>query len=304
MIYPSYLKPGDQVAIVSPSSKIEKAYIEGSVARLESWGLRVKVMPHADAEYATFAGTAAERVSDLQQAFDDEEVRAVLCSRGGYGVVHLLGKIDFTAFRRSPKWLIGFSDITALHNMIQVEGFASLHAVMGKHLTLQPADDEASMSLHDVLFGKQECGQMIYKVDSFPLNRIGSSEGVLYGGNMAVFNGLRGTRFDVPLAGRILFIEDVEEKPHSIERMMYNLKLGGVLEHLSGLIVGQFTEYEEHLQLGKPVYEALYDLVAEYDYPVCFDFPVGHVKRNLALIEGGRATLCVEEDKVRLIQKL
>ena len=121
---------------------------------------------------------------------------------------------------------------------------------------------------------------------------------------MAVFNGLRGTRFDVPLAGRILFIEDVEEKPHSIERMMYNLKLGGVLEHLSGLIVGQFTEYEERLQLGKPVYEALYDLVAEYDYPVCFDFPVGHVKRNLALIEGGRATLCVEEDKVRLIQKL
>lgn len=304
MIYPSYLKPGDQVAIVSPSSKIDKAYIDGSVTRLESWGLRVKIMPHASAAYATFAGTMDERVSDLQQAFDDEEVRAVFCSRGGYGAVHLLGKIDFTAFKRSPKWLIGFSDITALHNMVQREGYASLHAVMGKHLTLQPADDEASISLREVLFGRSEQGQLVYDVDSSPLNRVGETGGVLYGGNMAVFNGLRGTGFDVPLEGKILFIEDVEEKPHSIERMMYNLKLGGVLERLSGLIVGQFTEYEERLQLGKPVYEALYDLVAEYDYPVCFGFPVGHVKRNLALIEGGDAELCVEKDKVRLIQKL
>lgn len=209
----------------------------------------------------------------------------------------LLNGLDFTRFREHPKWMIGFSDITALHNLFQYNGFASLHAPMARHLAVEAADDPCSLYLRDILFGKLPA----YKCKRHKLNRLGTAKGILRGGNMAVFHGLRGTPYDIPPEGTILFIEDVGERPYAIERMMYNLKLGGVLEKLSGLIIGQFTEYEEDRAIKKDLYGALFDLVEEYNYPICFDFPVGHVTENLPLINGAEVELISGKKGVELL---
>ena len=296
LILPPYLHDGDKVAIVSPSSKIDKSFLKGAKKRLESWGLKVIMGKHAGSASGRYAGTVKQRLSDLQSMMNDPEIKAIFCSRGGYGAVHLVQALDFTLFRESPKWLIGFSDITALHNLIQSNGFASLHAPMARHLTVEPEDDPCSLHLKNILSGTLP----EYSCPKHKLNRQGTARGILRGGNMAVFYGLRGTPYDIPPEGSILFIEDISERPHAIERMMYNLKLGGVLEKLSGLIIGQFTEYEEDRSLGKELYAALADLVKEYDYPVCFDFPVGHVTRNLPLINGAEVELNVGKKATEL----
>lgn len=302
LIFPPFLHEGDKVIIVSPSSKIDKSFVKGARQRLESWGLKVTMGKHAASSYASYAGSISQRVDDLQQAMDDEEAKAILCSRGGYGAVHLVDKLDFTGFARHPKWLIGFSDITALHNLFQKNGFASLHAPMARHLTVEPDDDFCTQRLKDILFGNFRTvdGEGGYHCPAHKLNHKGTAEGILRGGNMAVFHGLRGTPYDIPAEGTILFIEDVGERPHAVERMMYNLKLGGVLERLSGLIIGQFTEYEENKSLGKELYGALADVVKEYDYPVCFNFPVGHTSMNVPLINGAVVRLEVGNKEVKL----
>lgn len=306
LIIPPYLHEGDKVVILSPSGKIDKSFLKGAVKRLTSWGLHPVLSHHAGSSNGVYAGTVSQRLEDLQEAMDDANTRAILCSRGGYGAVHLVDKLDFTRFKESPKWLIGFSDITALHNLWQKEGFASLHAPMARHLTVEPEDDFCTQALRDILTGAIVApeGSFSYTCDAHKLNRRGTAEGILRGGNFAVFNGLRGTPYDIPADGTVLFIEDVGERPHAIERMMYNLKLGGVLERLSGLIIGQFTEYEEKKQLGKELYGALADLVKEYDYPVCFNFPVGHVPMNLPLISGAPVRLEVDKKEVRLTFQL
>lgn len=290
---PPYLEEGDKIAIVSPSGKIDKSFLEGAQKRLKSWGLEVVMGRHAGSSSGVFAGTRKQRLDDLQNAMDDEEIKAILCSRGGYGAVHLAGKLDFSRFREHPKWLMGFSDITVLHNLIQANGFASLHSPMARHLTVEPENDPSTTYLKSILFGDLPD----YTHRKHRLNLPGSAKGILRGGNMAVFYGLRGTPYDIPAEDTVLFIEDVNERPHAVERMMYNLKLGGVLEKLSGLIIGQFTEYEENRSLGKDLYGALHDLVKEYDYPVCFNFPVGHVTHNLPLINGATVEFTVNDNK-------
>lgn len=310
LTFPPFLTTGDRITVVSPSGKIDKEFLRKARQRLESWGLEVLVARHADGACGRFAGTVRQRLADLQDALDDPRTAAILCSRGGYGAVHLAGKPDFARFREQPKWLIGFSDITVLHNMVQHEGFASLHAPMARHLAIEPADDFSTLALKDILFGHftadtAEALQpaptgFAYTCGPHPLNRRGTATGTLRGGNLAVYCGLRGTPYDIPAEGTVLFVEDVGERPHAVERMFYNLKLGGVLGRLSGLIIGQFTEYEENRSLGKVLYEALADVLAEYAFPVCFNFPVGHVRRNLPLINGAEVTLEVGRKAVRL----
>lgn len=302
LIFPPYLQEGDRVIVLSPSSKIDKSFLKGAYKRLKSWGLEVVFAKHAGSSNGTYAGNIRQRLEDLQEAMDDEEAKVIFCSRGGYGAVHLIGKLDFTKFRQHPKWLIGFSDITALHNLFQQNGFASLHAPMARHLTVEPEDDFCTQALKDILFGQALGGTeaFSYVCPGHKLNHKGEGKGVLRGGNLSVFYGLRGTPYDIPAEGTILFIEDVGERPHAVERMMYNLKLGGVLDKLSGLIIGQFTEYEENKSLGKDLYGALADLVKEYDYPICFDFPVGHVSMNVPLINGAAVTLEVGKKEVKL----
>lgn len=296
ILLPPYLQKGDKVIVVSPSSKIDQSFLKGAKKRLESWGLKVAMGKHAGSSSGRYAGTIRQRLKDMQAAMNDPKVKAILCSRGGYGAIHLIDKIDFTVFREHPKWLIGFSDITALHQLFQKNGSASLHSLMARHLTVEPEDDPCSLHLREILFGNLP----VYTCEKHKLNKQGTAQGILRGGNMAVAYGLRGTPYDIPAEGTVLFLEDVSECPHAIERMMYNLKLGGVLEKLSGLIIGQFTEYEEDRSLGKELYAALADLVKEYDYPVCFDFPVGHVTANLPLINGAQVEFTVGKKNVEL----
>lgn len=295
-IFPPFLKEGDKVIIVSPSGKIDSFLLKGTKKRLESWGLKVVIGKNAGKSHASYAGTVKQRLEDFQSAMDDEEAKAIFCSRGGYGVVHIIDKLDFTAFRKSPKWLVGFSDISALHSLFQKNGYASLHAPMGRHLCVEAEDDASSLYLKEMLFGNIP----EYTVKSHKLNKEGIAKGILRGGNLAVFYGLRGTPYDIPAENTVLFMEDVGERPHAIERMVYNLKLGGRLEKLSGLIIGQFTEFEEDKSLGKELYPALADIVCEYDFPVCFNFPVGHVTDNYPLICGAEITLSVEKKTVKL----
>ncbi|MDR0894542.1 MAG: LD-carboxypeptidase [Prevotellaceae bacterium] len=297
LLFPPYITKGDHAVIVSPSGKIDANFLQGARKHLKQWGLKVGMAVHAGGSHGWYAGTVRQRLHDLQAAFDNERVRLIFCSRGGYGAVHLIDRLDFTRFRQAPKWLVGFSDITALHNVIQHEGFASLHAPMARQLTVEPADDAATRFMRETLFGE---ALPHYTLPAHRLNHRGTATGILRGGNLAVLSGLRGTPYDIPAPGTILFVEDVGERPHSVERMFYNLKLGGVLEQLAGLIIGQFTEYDENLSLGKDLYAALADLLKEYPYPVCFDFPVGHTSQNMPLINGACVTLEVGKKETSL----
>lgn len=296
LIFPPFLTHGDLVTIVSPSGKIDQRFLAGAQSRLEDWGLRVKLARHAGTAFGRFAGTKKQRAADLQHALDDAETKAILCSRGGYGAIHLIDKLDFTSFASHPKWLLGYSDITLLHALWQQQGYASIHSPMARHLTVEPAENPCTESLRQLLFGHLPS----YSFEGHKLNRAGTTEGILRGGNLSVLYGLRGTPFDLPPQGTILFIEDIGERPYHVDRMMNNLRLGGILENLSGLIVGQFTEYEEDPSLGKEVYGLIAELVKDYDYPVVFGFPVGHTSTNYPLVCGAKVHLNVNRKACEL----
>ena len=289
---PPYLQPNDLVYIVSPSGAINPEFIDGAKKILSSWGLQVAEGDFARTEYGRFAGTKEQLISDLHSALDNPNVKAILCSRGGYGLAQILDKIDFTAFQKSPKWLIGFSDITILHNLITNLGIASVHGIMAKHLTELPSNSEQVQLLKDILFGKLPS----YSIPNEPFNRFGKASGKLIGGNLSVLMGLRGSEYDLPYQGNILFIEDIAEKPYHIDRMMQNLRFGGVLAQLSGLIVGQFSDCDEDPSMHQTIAEIIANAVRDYDYPVCFNFPAGHVDYNLPLVLGQNVALIVDEN--------
>ena len=296
---PSFLRAGDNIHIVSPSGAIQPGFIDGATKLLSSWGLKVTEGKYARTAYGRFAGTKDERVADLQQALDDPNVKAILCSRGGYGLAQIIDKIDFTSFAKSPKWLIGFSDITILHNAITALGIASMHGIMTKYLTELPEESDQITSFKNLLFGTPSN----FSIKPEAENRLGQAEGKLIGGNLSVMMGMRSTPFDLDFHNNILFIEDVGEKPYQIDRMMQSLRLSGVLKQISGLVVGQFSDYDEDPLMMQSVAEIILAAVSEYDYPVCFNFPAGHVDYNLSLILGEQAELFVESDKVRLNYK-
>lgn len=289
-VVPAPLVAGGRIAIVSPSGCIDPVLVDRGAEMLRRAGYDVVVGVHARSAHGRFAGTRAERLADLQAAFDDPLVRVVMCSRGGYGAVQLLRDLDLGGFMRSPKWVVGFSDITAIHALLQANGCASLHAPMLKHLVSCGWDDCCVRHLMEVLGGRGfevACG-------AHPLNRLGEAVGVVRGGNLSVLAGLRGTWLDCVGEGTILFLEDVGERPYRIDRMLWNLELGGVFDRLAGLVVGQFTGYEDDLTMGCGVYDLIARMVRGRGYPVCFDFPVGHVDANEPVVCGVRARLSVD----------
>lgn len=296
---PSFLRAGDNIHIVSPSGAIQPGFIDGATKLLSSWGLKVTEGKYARTEYGRFAGTKDERTADLQQALDDPNVKAILCSRGGYGLAQIIDKIDFTSFAKSPKWLIGFSDITILHNAITALGIASMHGIMTKYLTELPEESDQITSFKNLLFGTPSN----FSIKPEAENRPGRAVGKLIGGNLSVMMGMRSTPFDLDFNNNILFIEDVGEKPYQIDRMMQSLRLSGVLKQISGLVVGQFSDYDEDPLMMQSVAEIILAAVSEYDYPVCFNFPAGHVDYNLSFVLGEQAELFVETDKVHLNYK-
>ena len=293
---PQFLQPNDQIRIVSPSGTINPEYIDGAKIMLTAWGLEVTESEFARSEYGRFAGTQEQRIADLQQALDDPNVRAILCSRGGYGLAQIIDKLDFAKFIANPKWLIGFSDITILHNAITNLGVASIHGIMAKHLTELPADSDQVLRLKEMLFGKLPS----YTIPSHPLNRQGNAEGRLIGGNLSVLMGLRGSKYDLPYKDNVLFIEDIAEKPYQIDRMMQNLRFSGTLAELSGLVVGQFSDCDEDPLMKQTIAEIIGGAVSDYGYPVCFNFPAGHVDYNLPLLLGSKSNLNVFSDSAKL----
>ncbi len=296
-ISPPFLNHNDEVRIVSPSGSINPVYIEGATKTLAGWGLNVTEGKFSRMEYGRFAGTKEQRIADLQDALNDTSVKAILCSRGGYGLAQIIDKLDFTIFSKSPKWLIGFSDITILHNIITNLGIPSIHAVMAKPLAQLSADCEQINTLKGILFGKFPA----YTIPHHVLNKTGKVTGRLIGGNLSILLGMRGSQFDLNFNNAILFIEDVAEKPYHIDRMLQNLRFSGILASLSGLIVGQFSDCDEDPLMKQSVVQIISSAVSEYNYPVCFNFPAGHIDYNVALILGREVSLEVTENDAKVV---
>jgi muramoyltetrapeptide carboxypeptidase len=245
-----------------------------------------------------FSGTDEERLADFQRLLDDDSVQAILCARGGYGTGRIIDRLNFRQFRKKPKWIIGYSDITVLHAHLYARyGIVSLHAPMAAAFLEEGYKDEFVRSLRQALEG----GRAYYRCTSHPFNRTGSARGELVGGNLALLAHCTGTPSQYKTRGRILFIEDVGEYIYNIDRMMYQLKRSGQLDRLAGLIVGGFTETKDtERPFGQQPYDLIRDLVQEYDYPVCFDFPVSHTDRNYALKVGVPHRLTVTDNEVLL----
>lgn len=291
IIFPSPLTKGDKIAIISPASHILPDYVDGACNAIAQLGFQPVVSTHCKGQCGGYSGTIEQRLADFLEALHNPEVKAILCSRGGYGVVHLLEYLSADDIAENAKWLIGFSDISALHAAMVASGVASIHASMAKHLTQFGVDDEATVALFNILQGKLPT----YQTPSHAFNKPGTASGTLTGGNMAVLCGLLDTDFDLLSRGDILFIEDVGEEVYKIERMLYNLRLSGVLPMIKGLIVGRFTDYRNPDGNGDSMEQMVKRMVEPYDIPVAFDFPVGHVDENMPLIEGAQVTLTVAD---------
>lgn len=298
MKIPPPIKPGDKIRIVSPAGKVAEKYVLPAVEWLTRQGYKVELGKHVFNTHFQFAGTDAERLEDLQTALDDPETSAIICSRGGYGTVRIVDKLDFSGFSKYPKWLVGFSDITILHAAINQLGFATIHGAMPRFFFDENgAANENLKTVMELLTGSQA----EYKIDARPENRTGKCKAGIVGGNLSIIVSLLGTKYGIDTQGKILFIEDIDEYLYHTDRMMHQLKLAGKLDNLAGLVVGDFTDVKDNESpFGKTVHEIIAGAVAEFDYPVCFGFPAGHDKRNLALAFGMNWKLEVSEQKAGL----
>lgn len=292
---PPYLKKGDKVAIVCPAKKLTKD-IAPSISLLEKWGLEVVIGKSVNAAYHQFAGDDQLRTADFQAALDNPEVKAIIAARGGYGTVRIIDGLDFSAFSENPKWIIGFSDITVLlSHAFAALNTQSIHGQMPG--VFEEARAESLETLRKALFGEP----LSYIYDSMPLNRPGEAEGILIGGNLSILISVSGSASEMDFRDKILFLEDVGEHEYAIDRMFWMLKRSGKLAQLKGLVIGAFNGVPaEEIPFGQSPEQIIINIVGEYDYPVCFGFPAGHIQDNRALVVGKQAKLVVEPQKVSL----
>lgn len=298
---PPYLKKGDTIGIICPAGAMPVERVSECIRILnEDWGFRTKVGKTVGTQFNYFSGTDDERLADLQQMLDDPEIDAILCGRGGYGVGRIIDRVDFTRFKKKPKWLIGFSDITVLHSHIYTNySISTLHAPMAAAFLDEGYKNVFVQSLRHALTGEK----ISYTVPGHEFNRKGEANGPLVGGNLALLAHLVGTSSDLKTKGRILFIEDVGEYIYNVDRMFFQLRRSGKLDRLAGLIIGGFTEMKDtERPFGQTVYELVRDLVADFDYPVCYGFPVSHDTENYALKTGVEYRLKVGRNKVTLAE--
>lgn len=288
---PVRLKKGDKVVIISTARKISEKEIEPAVKVLESWGLVVVCGENLFNEAAQFSGSTIQRMLDLQNALDDKSVKAIICARGGYGTVKIIDALDFSKFIIQPKWIVGYSDVTVLHNHInQNFNIQTLHATMPINFTTNT--NESLESLKMAFFGEK----VAYNFEQHKLNRKGEGKGEIVGGNLSIVYSLTGTESQIDTQGKILFLEDLDEYLYHVDRMLMNLDRAGILAGLSGLIVGGMSDMNDNaIPYGKTAKEIILEAVADYDYPVCFDFPAGHIDDNRTLLMGGKAVLSVGE---------
>lgn len=295
---PPYLKKGDIIGIVCPSGFMPRKKAETCIEVLTQWGYRVKIGKTLGNQFHYFSGTDAERSADLQAMLDDTEVKAVLCGRGGYGLSRIIDELDLKKFKKNPKWLIGFSDITVLHAHVYSQlHIASLHAPMAAAFNDGEYEKEYVQSLRKALKGIAAN----YSCDAHQLNLPGKAAGELVGGNLSLVAHLVGSRSAFKTKGKILFLEDVGEYIYNVDRMFIQLKRNGMLDGLAGLIIGGFTEMKDTtIPFGSDVFTIIHSHIKDLGYPVCFDFPVSHGKNNYALKVGVKHQLSITEKKVLL----
>ena len=296
IVMPVPLKTGDTIAVISPSSVPDSATVAKGCATLRSWGYVPVVGAHALNSYHGFAGTADERAADLLWALKEPSVKAIICSRGGDGAVQVLQRIPLKEFRDHPKWIMGFSDVTALHSAEVAAGMMSIHSSMCDGIAMRGERDSVNMILRKLLQGELPT----YQAPAHPLNQQGEASGILVGGNFSVFCGLAGSEYDFlnrADEGMILFIEDTDESMTKVDRMLHQLEIRGVLSKLNGIIVGHFSKYKSPENGFADMYEMLHEYLQHYHIPVCYDFPVGHHSgKNYPMVEGCRVNLKVGQD--------
>jgi muramoyltetrapeptide carboxypeptidase len=295
---PPYLKPGDTIGILCPSGYMPYEKASTSIKTLTEWGFNIVIGKTLGHQFNYFSGTDEERLDDLQQMLDDENIKAIFCARGGYGMGRIIDKISFKKFKKTPKWIVGFSDVTVMQShLFSKYKIASLHAPMAAAFNDGENKNQYIQSLHDVLIGRK--ANYISSGDDF--NKKGKASGVLVGGNLSLLAHLSGTPSALKTKNKILFIEDVGEYIYNIDRMMYQLKRCSKLDNLKALIVGKFTDMKDTtIPFGQSVNEVIRDVVKEYDYPVCFNFPVSHDRENYALKIGIEYELSVSSTMVVL----
>ncbi len=290
---PPYLKPGDLVGVLAPASRVRYEDCEAGLQVLRNrWDLEILEGATLHEEYYQYSATDEQRRDELQKMLDNPNIKAVLAARGGYGCSRIVDELDFTQFKKTPKWLVGFSDLTVFLSHLNRLGFAALHAPMVKTMANE-GGEEGLESLRKALFGEN----LAYEIPSHLFNSPGSGQGQITGGNLCLLAHMIGSKSAVDTSGKILFIEDINEYLYNIDRMMIQLKRAGQLQNLAGLVVGQFTDSRDNAKprFGKTAYEIILDHTQDFDYPICFDFPVGHVADNRALPVGMEAVLEVGE---------
>ena len=301
LMQPPYLKAGDTVAIVAPSGilKNRTKEVEQAISLLKSWGLYTVVGKHVFSKSNHFAGTDDERCEDFQNALDNPKISAIWCARGGYGTVRILDKLNWTLFKKNPKWIIGYSDITALHNQIHNTGVESIHAMMCTSLQ----DDlstiaETVSTFKDAIFGKP----LSYTLEGSTYNKTGTTSGQLVGGNLTMLHTMLGSNTSINTFGKILFIEEIGEYKYHIDRMLQSLKRAGYFDNCKGVIVGDMTKLRKNTTLwGTSIEQLVLDALSNYDFPIAFNMPAGHEKDNRAMILGRTVELVVTKEKSTLI---
>ena len=295
MIIPQFLKVGDTVAIVCTARKFFPEDAKPAINLLESWGLKVKLGNTIGLDNFQLGGTDTERAADFQAQLDDEKVKAIWCARGGYGTVRIIDLLDFSKFKKHPKWTMGFSDVTVLHSQLNIERVASLHSIMP--FTVPNAPEEVKETLRKALFGET----ISYSIPSKSYDVKGTASGELVGGNISILYSLLGSKSAIDTKDKILFIEDLDEYLYHIDRMMYNLKRNGYFENVKGIIVGSMTDmHDNEIPFGQNEVQIITEIAKENRIPIAFQFPAGHQKDNRTLILGQQVAFEVNEREVKL----
>ena len=297
---PPYLKPGDTIAIVAPAGIVKDTMaVKKAVALVKSWGLQVLVGDRVFEDNYHFAGTDVQRANDFQQALDNKNVKAIWAARGGYGTVRIIDKLDFTEFKKHPKWIVGYSDITVLHSHLHNLGFETIHALMPMSMKAEEAARENSVTTFKKALFEES---LHYTIPTSKYNKNGIATGQLVGGNLAILQSLLGSTSAISTENKILFIEDVGEYLYSIDRMLQALKRSGYFENCKGLLVGDFSDIKENTTpYGKPLEALILDVIKDYDFPVIFDFPAGHENDNRALFLGRNVQINANKNETTVI---
>ncbi len=298
MKIPPYLKKGDTVAIVCTARKFMPEDAIPAKELLESWGLKIKLGATIGLDSCQLGGTDTERAADFQNMMDDDNIKAIWCSRGGYGTVRIIDMLDFTKFKKHPKWIMGFSDVTVLHSHANVERIATLHSIMP--FTVPKAPEEVKETLRKALFGEH----IEYKVPTVSYNVKGKATGEIVGGNLSILYSLLGSKSSLDMKDKILYIEDLDEYLYHVDRMMQNMKRNGYFDNVKGLIVGGMTDmHDNEIPFGQNAVQIITAIASQYNIPIAFDFPAGHMKDNRTLVLGSQVDFEVNDKEVKLIFK-